>query len=296
MSKNEQLNKLKIIKRNEIFNKIKEIESFINRNNQTIERIVKNTLESNNTYNLTKLKKNNENFKLEIGELNSTLNSLSKHDLDDDLLKQINISKNVKKIKKDKEEKLDEETLNNKKKSISFFKNEKQSDRENNVEKEHERTLKYFYSVSDSLPDYMKDKLKKMPQNKGYIWRGVNFYGYLPYEDGKPITMFERINGVNYVHEYNNGKIVSNIIQKNKNDDDNDSISTKNSYNKKLLNTNNNYKKPYNNGDKKPYNNGDKKPYNNGDKKPYNNGDKKPYNNGDKKPYNNGDKNIIIKK
>ena len=40
-----------------------------------------------------------------------------------------------------------------------------------------------------------------MPNNKGYIWRGVHFYGELPEESG-PRVMFEKQRGLLLIHEY----------------------------------------------------------------------------------------------
>ena len=40
-----------------------------------------------------------------------------------------------------------------------------------------------------------------MPNNKGYIWRNVYLYGYLPEEKG-PRVLFEKIGNVLVIHEH----------------------------------------------------------------------------------------------
>ena len=61
-----------------------------------------------------------------------------------------------------------------------------------NKKREMERSYRHFLKVSASIPDFMLKKLGKMPNNKGYIWRGMFCYGHLPAEKGKPIVIFEK--------------------------------------------------------------------------------------------------------
>ena len=59
-----------------------------------------------------------------------------------------------------------------------------------------------FCKSVDSLPSYMKDNLKTMPNNKGYIWRSVHFYGELNAIRGEPLILFERRHGVLWIRKY----------------------------------------------------------------------------------------------
>ena len=61
--------------------------------------------------------------------------------------------------------------------------NYKQNERDINYE------LRYFYKVTDSIPDYIEKNLSEMPNNKGYIWRGMFIYGHLPPENNNIITI-----------------------------------------------------------------------------------------------------------
>lgn len=70
-------------------------------------------------------------------------------------------------------------------------------------EKEMDRSLKYYWNVIDSIPDYIENNLSNMPNNKGYIWRGVYLYGYLPDDRTNKTVMFETKSGIKYIHEWN---------------------------------------------------------------------------------------------
>ena len=63
---------------------------------------------------------------------------------------------------------------------------------------------KYSCKVASELPPYMQKNLSEMPNNKGYIWRGVHFYGGLPEQQG-PRVMFEKQRGgILVIHEHTN--------------------------------------------------------------------------------------------
>lgn len=66
------------------------------------------------------------------------------------------------------------------------------------------RSQRYFESVYTTLPNFMSKKLKNMPCNKGYIWRGVWFFG-LKKEESKDTLMFEKKGKDKlYIHHYRN--------------------------------------------------------------------------------------------
>lgn len=74
-------------------------------------------------------------------------------------------------------------------------------------ENKQKRDMRYFYKrfcrIGDSFPEYMKRNLKKMPNNKGYIWRGCWFLGDKPADPRQPMVMFEKPKGnILYIHEY----------------------------------------------------------------------------------------------
>jgi len=74
-------------------------------------------------------------------------------------------------------------------------------------ERQNRNDMRYFHKLmlraDDSLPPYIRENLKEMPSNKGYIWRGCWFFGDLEPEYNQPMIMFERQrNGVLQIHEY----------------------------------------------------------------------------------------------
>ena len=63
-------------------------------------------------------------------------------------------------------------------------------------------SFRHFGRSADSLPDYMKRNLKNMPNNKGYIWKSVYYYGLQPANENEPTFLFEKRYGTLYIHEY----------------------------------------------------------------------------------------------
>ena len=59
-------------------------------------------------------------------------------------------------------------------------------------EKEIERSFSYHLKAAATLPLYMEKNLREMPNNKGYIWKSIYYYGYLPAEKDKPSVVFDR--------------------------------------------------------------------------------------------------------
>jgi hypothetical protein len=70
------------------------------------------------------------------------------------------------------------------------------------IEKDYAYYLKVHNSIGDTLPDNMRENLRTMPNNKGYIWRGCLFCGLLPPERGQPYIAFEKLRGgITRIHE-----------------------------------------------------------------------------------------------
>jgi len=58
-------------------------------------------------------------------------------------------------------------------------------------EREMNRSQEYMERMTSIMPEYMKKSLKRLPNNKGYIWRGICFYGHRPAQ-GKTVVLFDR--------------------------------------------------------------------------------------------------------
>ena len=71
------------------------------------------------------------------------------------------------------------------------------------VENAMKREWNWLCRMDGFVPQYMRDNLRKMPNNKGYIWKGIFYYGLLPPENPMDITtMFEKHNQALYIHEW----------------------------------------------------------------------------------------------
>lgn len=106
-------------------------------------------------------------------------------------------------IKKDKKRK---EIAENKKKSLiskDYHDSIRQSERGNrDKEKEMFRSYKYFWKISDSIPEYLVKKLDTLPNNKGYMWKGMQIYGKLPDDNSNKVTLFEKNKELLTIYEW----------------------------------------------------------------------------------------------
>ena len=70
-----------------------------------------------------------------------------------------------------------------------------------------EKTMNYHYErmmkIDNEMPKYLRDQLDNMPSNKGFIYKGVWYFGHKPVhhpQDDKYLTMIERVKGIQYIH------------------------------------------------------------------------------------------------
>ena len=96
-----------------------------------------------------------------------------------------------------KMEKKRDKKKNEKKVLDGFFKGEKKI---RNDIRTQQRNMKYAYKhfgrSEDSLPEYISRNLKNMPNNKGYIWKSVCYYGHKPAIENEPTFLFEKNMGL----------------------------------------------------------------------------------------------------
>jgi hypothetical protein len=66
------------------------------------------------------------------------------------------------------------------------------------------------------FPDYLRKKLKKMTNNRGYIYNSVTYYGELPENEFESILLFERKrDGTLLTHEYTDDEYIVHSRPKN---------------------------------------------------------------------------------
>ena len=197
----------RIARKNKIIIDIRDAELFINRSKETIQRIksskmgevyVKNQIEKLN-YSIDE--KNDLLEKLN-NDVRGVLSGSLDHQIEEEYKKSaINIKKHsASKDKIEKEKKIEKkETGDASKNYWKGIVNESRNQRQ--IERDSDYGYRYFAKVCNELPPYMSKNLAEMPNNKGYIWRGVNFYGDLKDEPG-PRFMFEKKGISLMIHEY----------------------------------------------------------------------------------------------
>ena len=104
--------------------------------------------------------------------------------------------------KKQEHDRIDEE---NKVKGQQMYEmDRKQRSDDRHLESQTRRELDYFLKMDDSVPDYMSRNLNNMSNNRGYVWRGVYYFGTRPlssYDDPDTTYIQERRKGQNYLIE-----------------------------------------------------------------------------------------------
>lgn len=85
--------------------------------------------------------------------------------------------------------------------SKKYYDKEKSNDRQSK-ESFYNSYTKHFFKASDSIPDYMKRELKKMPCNEGYIWKSIYCFGEQHATSGN-FTMTDNQKGVKIIHKWN---------------------------------------------------------------------------------------------
>ena len=109
----------------------------------------------------------------------------------------------VKKQELDTERKKALKSANKKKQIDEVYKKDSKIKRtEKYIKKDINRSHKHFLRSIGSLPYNLKKNLKNMPNNKGYIWKNIHFYGKLPAENNNLIMFEKKRNGNLLIHEY----------------------------------------------------------------------------------------------
>lgn len=196
----------RIEEKNRIRFSINLIEKYMTTDNKTIERLNMNNSNYSNTQ-IEKLSAKNFTRIEEIKKLRKRLLDVDSGLLDSELcqgykLAKLEIDRRTNDAKKKYNQEKDEKEQRIKR-SHQYYQDNRKNDREANFkQKDMERTYKYYLRICDSIPDYMVKKLNNMPNNKGYIWRGIYCYGKLPLEPGEPTVMFEKQKDLLIIHEW----------------------------------------------------------------------------------------------
>jgi hypothetical protein len=155
------------------------------------------------SYVRNQISKTNEKIFLrneEVKELEEKIKEIPRGEYDDEIQSKIDNNNRIQQEKeRAKKEKRTIELQDKKQqatKSQKFYKANVNSDRaEKYLQKDIQRSYNHYIKASNSIPEYILNNLKEMPQNKGYFWKNVACFGELPAEENKPLTLFERQKG-----------------------------------------------------------------------------------------------------
>lgn len=71
------------------------------------------------------------------------------------------------------------------------------------MENQMNREWNWLCRMDSYLPDYIRTNLKNMPNNKGYVWKGIFYFGDLPKQHPVEITtLFEKQKEMLRIHEF----------------------------------------------------------------------------------------------
>ena len=138
-----------------------------------------------------------------IDEIEEKLSNVNIHEIIikiilDSKLKQDIVSKDAKykrKIKKEYKEKKDLIREN-------FYKRCKEDGRINRQQRYFMRSSwKWLQKTHAKLPNYIRRNLKEMTNNKGYIFRGIQYYGEKKAEKNQPVILFDKKRNELIIHE-----------------------------------------------------------------------------------------------
>lgn len=184
--------------KNELTNRIKEIEVIIRRIDESLHNLTRSNLgrdfiEKSKQKNLQK----KEDLENELVDIENKLHNLNLGVMDTEMINDIENNKKFSddlRLKESNHKKTREEAIKNKEKinKESWQEQREEYNSQKASEREIEREYYHFLNAIDSLPEYIIKNLKEMPNNKGYIFKGVTHLGRLPAEPNQPEILFEK--------------------------------------------------------------------------------------------------------
>ena len=155
-----------------------------------------------NKDNIHKMKEQVEDYEIQLRQINE--NDLEMKEQIEEKYTQRLEKHTVEQIKFERKMKKKTEKKKTEKKVLKgFFNGERKIRYAIKTQKRNMRYgYKHFCRTENSLPDYMRRNLKNMPNNKGYIWKSIHYYGLKPAIENEPTFLFEKRYGTLYIHEY----------------------------------------------------------------------------------------------
>lgn len=177
-------------KRNALVIEVRQLEKQIERNEATISRLRHDTASAFTSEQTATLKARGEEFQVRLDELNEKLVHLDNGDLDDEIRE--SIKQQTKLFREKRDVKLQTEREKNDEDDEKKKCEDRRFKAERNAEKEYKYLMRssYKYMMKVDVPDYIQSKLNALPNNNGYMHRGVLFLGMKPRTKG-PFKIFE---------------------------------------------------------------------------------------------------------
>tara|TARA_B000000557_G_C20779891_1_gene445998 strand:+ start:543 stop:1268 length:726 start_codon:yes stop_codon:yes gene_type:complete len=174
---------------------------------QTAEKNYENVRKNNLKSEMVLVQKNIARLTEKCEHLKDILGKIERREMDDEIEEQMILEQH----EREEKERVHLVKLERKRKNKAFdanlLKKHRASERKMNHTKKWEekdliREYNRFERNSESLPNYMKKNLSEMPNNKGYIWKNIRFYGEKDPLKDQPDILFEKMRGgVMYIHE-----------------------------------------------------------------------------------------------
>jgi hypothetical protein len=187
---------------------LKNSELYITRTNATLKRIRNSN--SNTEFYKTKVvdyTQSIEEREETVKVLQHKIHLVETRQLDDEILELYSAQNNdvIAKNNANKREKIVKkaEKTENSSISMAYYQAGRKCDRQNRWKKK-DAAYHYRRLCRTKLPEYMMKKLKKMPNNKGYLWNGIYYFGDKPAEKDRHTIIFtrKRNNKNLFIHEW----------------------------------------------------------------------------------------------
>ena len=184
------------------------IEKTISRNTTQIENLIS---QPDSHYTRTQISKLTSNIQKNTERLNQinidvplVKDGELDHKLKDDLDQNAKYIKDLSRAQNLKKEDIKKQKILDTKTSKDYYEGLRQADRNNKrYDRDMIKSFQYYQRIVATIPDYIKRNLEQMPNNKGYIWKGISCYGTLPDEHNKPTVLFEKQKGgILLIHEW----------------------------------------------------------------------------------------------
>ena len=201
------IKKLRITEKNKLHSDLLSCESNIKGSIETIKRLKFSNFSENNSKRIQDLEQKLISLQTKASDIKLRISDISSGKLDSELLHEIEQNTKNQKIsshlasKKRNIQQIEKDHIEIQlQKHFTSERNVKRSEKWQ--EKDMQKSYDIFCKKNSSIPPYILQNLKKMPNNRGYIWKDIWCFGELPSEKNQPVIMINNAKGNNLIIEY----------------------------------------------------------------------------------------------